>query len=158
MTEPIAPEPIPDETLCTLAVAELTTIQDLLVYLDLEGLQFVRNRLHSADLARVCDQGPLAETRAVLLDTTFRALVALGWAPAQYFLECGDMFPSAPDTIADDNAVPRYRPVAGEVVDEPPQDVARWPQEAPEGLTGLDDDPTGLEDDSTGLEDDPGDG
>jgi hypothetical protein len=151
MTEPIAPEPIPAETLATLAVAELNTIENLLVYLDLEGLRCVRNRLHSADLARVCDEGPLAETRAVLLDTTCRALVALRWAPEQYFLECGDMFPSAPDTIADDNAVPRYRPVAGEVVDEPPQGVARWPQETPEDLTDLDDDPTG-------LEDEPGDG
>ena len=107
MTEPIAPEPIPAETLRTLAVAELTTMQNLLVYLDLEGLRFVRNRLHSADLARVCDEGPLAETRAVLLDTTCRALVAVRWAPEQYFLECGDMFPSAPDTIADELHLPR---------------------------------------------------
>jgi hypothetical protein len=44
--------------------------------------------------------------RAVLLDTTCRALVVFGWAPGQYFQECGDMFPSAPDTIADENAVP----------------------------------------------------
>lgn len=158
MTEPIAPEPIPDETLSALAVAELTTMQDLLVYLDLQGLRFVRNRLHSAELVGVCDQGPLAEARAVLLDTTCRALVALRWAPEQYFLECGDMFPSAPDTIADENAVPRYRPVAGEFVDEPPQGAAMWPQETPEDLTGLHDDPTGLHDDPTGLEDEPGDG
>ena len=151
MTEPIASEPIPAETLRTLAVAELTTMQNLLVYLDLEGLWFVRDRLHSADLARVCDAGPLAETRAVLLDTTCRALVAVRWAPEQYFLECGDMFPSAPDTIADDNAVPLYRPVAGEVVDEPRAGVARWPPTTPEDLTELDDDPTG-------LEDEPGDG
>lgn len=151
MTEPIAPEPIPDETLSALAVAELTTMQDLLGYLDLQGLRFVRNRLHSADLAGICEQGPLAEARAVLLDTTCRALVALSWAPAQYFLECGDMLPGAPDTIADDNAVPRYRPVAADVVDEPPQGAAMWPQETSEDLTGLDDDPTG-------LEDEPGDG
>jgi hypothetical protein len=151
MTEPIASEPIPAETLRTLAVAELATMHNLLVYLDLEGLRFVRNRLHSADLARVCDEGPLAETRAVLLDTTCRALVAVRWAPEQYFLECGDMFPSAPDTIADDNAVPLYRPVAGEVVDEPPQGAARWPPTNPEDLTELDDDPTG-------LDDEPGDG
>lgn len=110
MTEPSTPEPIPAETLRTLAVAELTTIQNLLVHLDLDGLRFVRNRLHSPDLLRVCDEGPLAETRAVLLDTTCRALVAFGWAPEQYFLECADMFPSAPDTIADDSAVPLLVP------------------------------------------------
>jgi hypothetical protein len=151
MTEPIAPEPIPAETLRTLAVAELATFQNLLVYLDLEGLRFVRNRLHSPDLVCVCDEGPLAETRAVLLDITCRALVAFGWAPEQYFLECCDMFPSAPDTLADDNAVPLYRPAAGEVADEPPYGVARWPQETPDDLTGLDDDPTD-------FEDEPGDG
>jgi hypothetical protein len=77
MTDSAASEPIPAETLRTLAVAELTTIQNLLVYLDLDGLTFVRNRLHSPDLKRICDEGPLAETRAVLLDTTCRALVAL---------------------------------------------------------------------------------
>jgi hypothetical protein len=110
MTEPTAPEPIPAETLRTLAVAELTTIQNLLVYLDLDGLRFVRNRLHSPDLVRVCDEGPLAETRAVLLDTTCRALVAVGWAPEQYFLECADMFPRAPDTIAEDGALPLLAP------------------------------------------------
>lgn len=110
MTEPTAPEPIPAETLRTLAVAELTTIQNLLVYLDLDGLRFVRNRPHSPDLVRVCDEGPLAETRAVLLDTTCRALVAFGWAPEQYFLECADIFPSAPDTIAADGAVPLLAP------------------------------------------------
>jgi hypothetical protein len=124
MTEPIAPEPIPAETLRTLAVAELATIQNLLVYLGLEGLRFVRNRLHSPDLVCVCDEGPLAETRAVLLDTTCRALAAFRWAPEQYFLECGDMFPSAPDTIADDIAVRRLGQAAGEVVGEPPEGVA----------------------------------
>jgi hypothetical protein len=95
MSEPTAPEPIPAETLRTLAVAELTTIQNLLVYLDLDGLRFVRNRLHSPDPGRVCDEGPLAETRAVLLDTTCRALVAVGWALEQYFLECADISPAA---------------------------------------------------------------
>jgi hypothetical protein len=89
-----------------LAVAELTTIQNLLVYLDLEGLQVVRMRMHSPDLMDVCDEGPLAETRAAVLDAACWALVACGWAPEQYFLKCGDMFPSAPDTIADENAVP----------------------------------------------------
>jgi hypothetical protein len=83
MTESTASEPIPAETLRTFAVAELTTIQNLLVYLDLDGLKSVLNRLHSPDLLRVCDKGPLAETRAVLLDTTCRALVALRWAPEQ---------------------------------------------------------------------------
>lgn len=115
MTESIAPEPIPADTLLTLAVAELTTIQNLLVYLDLEGLQVVRMRMHSPDLMDVCGEGPLAETRAATLDAACRALVACGWAPEQYFLECGDMFPSAPDTIADENAVPlngRTEPVA----------------------------------------------
>jgi len=119
MTESIAPDPISADTLRTLAVAELTTMQNLLVYLDLGGLQFVRNRLHSPDLVRVCDEGPLAETRAVILDTTCWALVALGWAPEQYFLECGDIFPSAPDTIADDGVVPLHRPAVGDDVDEP---------------------------------------
>ena len=141
MTESAASEPIPAEALRTLAVAELTTIQYLLVYLDLDGLQFVRNRLHSPDLLRVCDEGPLAETRAVLLDTTCRALVVFGWAPERYFLECGDMFPSAPDTIADENAVPLGGPAAGEVVDEPAEGAPRWPQAAPDDLTGLDDEP-----------------
>ena len=141
MTESAASEPIPAEALRTLAVAELTTIQYLLVYLDLDGLQFVRNRLHSPGLLRVCDEGPLAETRAVLLDTTCRALVAFRWAPEQYFLECGDMFPSAPDTIADENAVPLGGPAAGEVVDEPAEGAPRWPQAAPDDLTGLDDEP-----------------
>ena len=120
MTESTASEPIPAETLRTLAVAELTTIQNLLVYLDLDGLKSVRNRLHSPDLLRVCDEGPLAETRAVLLDTTCRALVAFRWAPEQYFLECGDMFPSAPDTIADENAVPLHGPANGDAADELP--------------------------------------
>ena len=141
MTESTASEPISAETLRTLAVAELTTIQNLLVYLDLDGLKSVRNRLHSPDLLRVCDEGPLAETRAVLLDTTCRALVALRWAPEQYFLECGDMFPSAPDTIADENAVPLGGPAAGEVVDEQAEGAPRWPQAAPDDLTGLDDEP-----------------
>ena len=141
MTESAASEPIPAEVLRTLAVAELTTIQYLLVYLDLDGLQFVRNRLHSPGLLRVCDEGPLAETRAVLLDTTCRALVVFGWAPEQYFLECGDMLPSAPDTIADENAVPLGGPAAGEVVDEPAEGAPRWPQAAPDDLTGLDDEP-----------------
>ena len=122
-------------------MAELTTIQNLLVYLDLDGLKSVRNRLHSPDLLRVCEEGPLAETRAVLLDTTCRALVAFRWAPEQYFLECGDMFPSAPDTIADENAVPLGGPAAGEVVDEPAEGAPRWPQAAPDDLTGLDDEP-----------------
>jgi len=141
MTESAASEPIPAEALRTLAVAELTTIQYLLVYLDLDGLQFVRNRLHSPGLLRVCDEGPLAETRAVLLDTTCRALVVFGWAPEQYFLECGDMLPSAPDTIADENAVPLGGPAAGEVVDEPAEGAPWWPQAAPDDLTGLDDEP-----------------
>ena len=139
MTESAASEPIPADALRTLAVAELTTIQNLLVYLDLDGLQFVRNRLHSPDLVRVCDEGPLAETRAVLLDTTSRALVVFGWAPEQYFRECGDMFPSAPDTIADENAVPLGGPAVGEVVDEPTEGAAWWPQAAPDDLTELDD-------------------
>ena len=143
MTESAASEPIPAEALRTLAVAELTTIQYLLVYLDLDGLQFVRNRLHSPGLVGVCDEGPLAETRAVLLDTTCRALVVFGWAPEQYFLECGDMFPSAPDTIADENAVPLGGPAAGEVVDEPAEGAPWWPQAASDDLTGLDDEPGG---------------
>jgi len=54
MTESAASEPIPAEVLRTLAVAELATIQYLLVYLDLDGLQFVRNRLHSPGLVGVC--------------------------------------------------------------------------------------------------------
>jgi hypothetical protein len=141
MTESTASEPIPAETLRTLAVAELTTIQNLLVYLDLDGLQFVRNRLHSPGLVGVCDEGPLAETRAVLLDTTCRALVVFGWAPEQYFLECGDMLPSAPDTIADENAMPLGGPAAGEVGDEPAEGAPRWPHVAPDDLTGLDDEP-----------------
>jgi len=141
MTESAASEPIPAEALRTLAVAELTTIQYLLVYLDLDGLQFVRNRLHSPGLVGVCDEGPLAETRAVLLDTTCRALVVFGWAPEQYFLECGDMFPSAPDTIADENAVPLGGLAAGEVVDEPAEGAQWWPQAAPDDLTGFDDEP-----------------
>ena len=141
MTESAASDPIRAEVLRTLAVGELATIQYLLVYLDLDGLQFVRNRLHSPDLVGVCDEGPLAETRAVLLDTTCRALVVFGWAPEQYFLECGDMFPGAPDTIADENAVPLGGPAAGEVVDEPAEGAPRWPQAAPDDLTGLDDEP-----------------
>jgi len=110
MTESTASEPIPAETLRTLAVAELTTIQNLLVYLDLDGLKSVRNRLHSPDLLCVCDEGPLAETRAVLLDSTCRALVAFRWAPEHYFLEYGDMFPSVPDTIADETPCPCMAP------------------------------------------------
>lgn len=141
MTEPTASEPIPAETLRTFAVAELTTIQNLLVYLDLDGLKSVRNRLHSPDLLRVCDEGPLAETRAVLLDTTCRALVAFRSAPEQYFLECGDMFPSAPDTIADENAVPLHSPANGDAADELAEGGARWPQATPQDLTELDDEP-----------------
>lgn len=148
MTESAASEPISAETLRTLAVAELTTIQNLLVYLDLEGLKFVRNRLHSPDLLRVCDEGPLAETRAVLLDTTCRALVAFRWAPEQYFLECGDMFPSAPDTIDADNALPLHGPAAGDVADQRAEGGSWWPLDAPEDLTELDDE----------LDDEPGDG
>ena len=143
MTESAASEPIPAETLRTLAVAELTTIQNLLVYLDLDGLKSVRNRLHSPDLLRVCDEGPLAETRAVLLDTTCRALVALRWAPEQYFLECGDMFPSAPDTIAGDSAVPLHGPASGNVADERPEDGAWWHagHASPDDPTDLDSEP-----------------
>jgi hypothetical protein len=141
MTESADSEPIPAETLRTLAVAELTTIQNLLVYLDLDGLKYVRARLHSADLIRACDQGPLAETRAVLLDTTCRALVALGWAPEQYFLECGDMFPSAPDTIADENAVPLLGPASGNAADEAREGGQWWPHAAPDDPTDLDDEP-----------------
>jgi hypothetical protein len=141
MTQSADSEPIPAETLRTLAVAELTTIQNLLVYLDLDGLKFVRNRLHSADLTRVCDEGPLAETRAVLLDTTCRALVARRWAPMQYFLACGDMFPSAPDTIADDSAVPLAGPAMGNTVDERPEGGPWWPHSAPDDPTDLDDEP-----------------
>lgn len=76
-------------------------MERLLVYLDLDGLQYVRDHLHSPGVLGICDQGPLAEERAVLLDTTCRALVAFGWAPEQYFLECGDILPSTPDTIAE---------------------------------------------------------
>jgi len=141
MTESAASEPIPAETLRALAVAELTTIQNLLAYLDLDGLTFVRNRLHSPDLIRVCDEGPLAETRAVLLDTTCRALVALRWAPEQYFLECGDMFPSAPDTIAGDSATPWHGSVSGNTADERPEAGAWWPHAAPEDPTDLDIEP-----------------
>jgi hypothetical protein len=141
MSESAASEPIPAEVLRTLAVAELTTIQYLLVYLDLDGLQFVRDRLHSPELVGVCDEGPLAETRAVLLDTTCRALVLVGWAPEHYFLECGDMFPSAPDTIADENAVPLGRQSSGEVLDEPDEGGPRWPRAAPDDTAGLDDEP-----------------
>ena len=141
MTESAASDPIRAEVLRTLAVAELTTIQYLLVFLDLDGLQFVRDRLHSPALVGVCDEGPLAETRAVLLDTTCRALVVSGWVPEQYFRERGDMFPSPPDTIADENAVPLGGPAAGEVVDEPAEGAPRWPQAATDDLTGLDDEP-----------------
>jgi hypothetical protein len=143
MTESAASEPIPAETLRTLAVAELTTIQNLLVYLDLDGLRSVRNRLHSPDLTRVCDEGPLAETRAVLLDTTCRVLVALGWAPEQYFLECGDMFPSVPDTIAGDSAVPLHGPASGAAADEGPEGGAWWHagHAAPDDPTDLDSGP-----------------
>jgi hypothetical protein len=141
MTQSADREPIPAETLRTLAVAELTTIQNLLVYLDLDGLTSVRDRLHSAELIRVCDEGPLAETRAVLLDTTCRALVALRWASEHYFLECGDMFPSAPDTIADENAVPLHGPASGDAADELREGGAWWPQAAPEDLTEFDDEP-----------------
>jgi len=141
MTESTASEPIPAETLRTLAVAELTTIQNLLVYLDLDGLKSVRNRLHSPDLLCVCDEGPLAETRAVLLDSTCRALVAFRWAPEHYFLEYGDMFPSVPDTIADENAVPLHGPAKGDAGDELPEGGAGWPQATPEDLTELDDEP-----------------
>jgi len=141
MTESAASEPIPTETLRTLAVAELTTIQNLLVYLDLDGLTFVRNRLHSPDLIRVCDEGPLAESRAVLLDTTCRALVALRWAPEQYFLECGDMFPSVPDTIAGDSAVLLHGPTTGSAAGERPEGEPWWPHAAPDDPTDLDSEP-----------------
>ena len=141
MTQSGDREPIPDETLRTLAVAELTTIQNLLVYLDLDGLKSVRDRMHSAELMRVCDEGPLAETRAVLLDTTCRALVALRWAPEQYFLECGDMFPSAPDTIAGDSAVPLHGPASGNAAGERPEGGAWWPPAAPDDPTDLDSEP-----------------
>jgi hypothetical protein len=141
MTESAASDPISAETLRTLAVAELTTIQNLLVYLDLDGLTFVRNRLHSPELMHVCDEGPLAETRAVLLDTTCRALVAVRWAPEQYFLECGDMFPSAPDTIAGDSAVPLCDPASGTAAGERPEGGAWWPHAAPEDPTDLDSEP-----------------
>ena len=141
MTESAASEPIPTETLRTLAVAELTTIQNLLVYLDLDGLTFVRNRLHSPDLIRVCDEGPLAESRAVLLDTTCRALVALRWAPEQYFLECGDMFPSVPDTIAGDSAMLLHGPATGNAAGEGPADGPWWPHTAPDDPTDLDSEP-----------------
>jgi len=79
--ESAASGPTPAEVLRTLAVAELTTFQYLLVFLDLDGPQFVRDRLHSSGLLGVCDEGPLAEMRAVLLDTTCWALVVFGWAP-----------------------------------------------------------------------------
>jgi hypothetical protein len=141
MPESAASEPIPAETLRALAVAELITIQDLLVYLDLDGLRSVRNRLHSPDLIRVCDRGPLAETRAVLLDATCRALVALRWAPEQYFLECGDMFPSVPDTIAGDSALLLHGPASGNAPDERPEGWAWWPQAAPDNPTDLDSEP-----------------
>jgi hypothetical protein len=141
MTESAASDPIRAEVSRMLAVGELATIQYLLVFLDLDGLQFVRDRLHSPGLVGVCGEGPLAETRAVLLDTTCRALVVSGWAPEQYFRECGDMFPSAPDTIADENVVPLGGPAAGGVVDEPAEGAPSWPQAAPDDLTGLDDEP-----------------
>ena len=64
----------------TLAVAELTTFQYLLVFLDLDGLQFVRDRLRSPGLLGVCDEGLVAEMRGVLLDTTCWALLVFGWA------------------------------------------------------------------------------
>jgi hypothetical protein len=140
MAESIGPEPIPVYSLRMFAVAELTTIQSLLVYLGIDGLQFVRTRLRSPDLVHVCDEGPLAETRAVLLDTTCRALVAFEWATEKYFLQCGDMLPDAPDTIEDDFAVPLDWPTTGEVVDEPPQGATSEPHTAPEDLTELDDD------------------
>jgi hypothetical protein len=143
MTESAASEPIPAEVLRTLAVAELTTIQYLLAFLNLDGMQFVRNRLHSPDLMSVCDEGPLAETRADLLDTACRALVALRWAPAQYFLECGDMLPSAPDTIADDSAVPLNGPASGYAADERPDGDQWWNpgHAAPHDPTDLDNEP-----------------
>jgi len=102
MSESLDPAPISDDILRTLAVAELTTVRNLLAYLDVAGLQMIRNRLRDPDLERVCDEGPLAETRAVLLDRTCRALVVCEWAPERYFLMCGDILPRAPDTIADD--------------------------------------------------------
>lgn len=151
MSESIAPDPISADTLRTLAVAELTTIQNLLVYLDLGGLQFVRNRLRSNDLARVCDEGPLAETRAVLLDTACWALVASGWASEQYFLGSGDMLPSAPDTIEDDGVIPVQRPSLSDV-DEPAEGEPWKPEATPDMPLEPD------EEDLTELDDEPGDG
>jgi hypothetical protein len=141
MTESTASEPIPAETLRTLAVAELTTIQNLLVYLDLDGLKSVRNRLHSPDLLRVCEEGPLAETRAVLLDTTCRALVAFRWAPEQYFLECGACSPARPTPSRTRTPCPCMAPPTVTTLTSCLEGGARWPQATPEDLTGLDDEP-----------------
>ena len=60
--ESAASEPTHAEVLRTLAEAELTTTRYLLVFLDLDGLQFVRDCLRSPGLLGVCDEGPLAET------------------------------------------------------------------------------------------------
>jgi hypothetical protein len=140
MAEWIGPEPTHADVLRTLAVAELNTIQSLLVYLGVDGLLFVRARLRSPDLVQVCDEGPLAETRAVLLDITCRALVVFEWATERYFLQCGDILPDAPDTVEDDITVRLVWPTPGDVVDEPPQSATSEPHTAPEDPTELDDD------------------
>jgi hypothetical protein len=103
MTEIVHPEPLDPQFLRTSAVAELLAYKPLLAHLDVEGLLVLRDRLREPALVATCADGNLAEMRADTLDVVCRYLVAQEYAPAMYFTDNGEMFPTADDLSELDN-------------------------------------------------------
>jgi hypothetical protein len=105
VTEIVHPEPIDPQFFRTSAIAEMLAYKPLLAHLDVEGLLVLRNRLREPEIVATCADGNLAEMRAGTLDVVCRYLVAHEYAPAMYFTDAGEMFPTADDVSELDGSV-----------------------------------------------------
>jgi hypothetical protein len=97
MTEIVQPEPLTPEFLRRSAVAELLAYKPLLAHLTVPGLLVLRDRLREPEIVSTCADGNLAEMRADTLDVVCKHLVAYEYAPALYFTDSGEMWPTADD-------------------------------------------------------------
>ncbi len=103
MSESFQPDPIDMNTQRIMVTVELHVTGRLIPYLDVAGLQLVRNSLRSEDSRRMCATGNLAVVRADVLEAVCRRLDFLGFAPLAYFQDVfvADMRPDTPDDISE---------------------------------------------------------
>ena len=90
--------PLSTQTELAITLAEIGTWDALVDHLDIAGLEMVRRRLKTTDMARICSSRNGAEIRAVTLDKVCRRLVELRPTMRDYY--AADMLPEVPDDPA----------------------------------------------------------